>query len=205
MRYEIKKEFLAMVKKAYSEALFAGTSGNLSIYDREEDSILITPSSLPYETMTEEDLMLIDLEGRIKEGKHKPSSEWRMHAEIYREKPEVNAVVHTHSPFATSFGVIREEIPVILIEMVPFLGGNVRVAGFAVPGTNAVGKNCVEALKDRYVCTMANHGVVAVGKDPEQAYIRAVYAEDAAKIYTYAKINGQPVVLEQTYIDRMRG
>lgn len=205
MKYEVKKEFLAMVKKAYAEAMFAGTSGNLSIYDREEESMLITPSSLAYETMTEDDLMTISLDGEIKEGKHEPSSEWRMHAEIYKQKPEVGAVVHTHSPFATAFGVNRENVPVILVEMIPFLGGDVKVADFALPGTNEVGENCVKALEDRFVCTMANHGVLAVGKDLDQAYIRAVYVEDAAKICTYARMNGKPVVLDLEWIKAMRG
>lgn len=205
MKYEVKRELLAMVKKAYAEGMFAGTSGNLSIYDREEDSMLITPSSLPYETMTEDDLMTVSLDGVIKEGKHEPSSEWRMHAEIYKQKPEVKAVVHTHSPFATAFGVNRENVPVILVEMIPFLGGDVRVAEFARPGTNTVGENCVKALEGRYVCTMANHGVLAIGKDLEQAYLRAVYVEDAAKICSYARMNGKPVILDQSIIDMMRG
>lgn len=203
MNAKTRQELLAMSQKAYREALFAGTSGNLSIYDRKNGCMLITPSSIAYEEMTAEDLMIVTLDGEIKEGKHQPSSEWRMHAAIYKNKPEVNAVIHTHSPYATSFAVNQMAIPVILIEMVPFLGGDVQVAEFAVPGTAEVGINCIEKIQERYACLMANHGVLAVGKDLNQAYIRAVYVEDAAKIYSHALSNGKVKRIEQKYIDQM--
>lgn len=205
MNYEIKRNLLDVVKRAYSSSLFAGTSGNLSVYDKEKNRILITPGSFSYEAMTEEDLVTINLNGEVKEGKHKPSSEWRMHAEIYRQKPEVHAIIHTHSPFATAFAVNHTPIPVILIEMIPFLGGEVQVADFAIPGTIDVGRHCIKVLKERYACLMANHGVLAIGEDLEEAYLRAVYVEDSAKICTYARMNGEPVILEQKYIDAMKG
>ncbi|MEG1742169.1 MAG: class II aldolase/adducin family protein [Acetivibrio sp.] len=126
-----KKELIEMVHRSYGEGLFAGTSGNLSAYDRETETMLITPGSVSYETI---------------EGNHKPSSEWRMHAVIYKEKEEVCSVIHTHSPYATSFAVNGEKIPVILVEMVPFLGGDVFVADFALPGTEEVGKAAIDAL-----------------------------------------------------------
>lgn len=186
-----RQQLLEMSRKAYDEALFAGTSGNLSMYDREEGLMLITPSSVPYETMKTEDLVLMKLDGEVVEGENRPSSEWRMHAAVYRNKDEVSAVLHTHSPYATSFAVNKQEIPVILIEMVPFLGGSVPVAEFALPGTDAVGEAAVKALCERNACLMTNHGVLAVGATLEQAHIRAVYVEDAAKIYSLALSNGK--------------
>ncbi|MEG2350229.1 MAG: class II aldolase/adducin family protein, partial [Hungatella sp.] len=181
---ERRRELMEMTYRSYKEGLFAGTSGNLSIYDRETETMLITPSSVSYETMNEADMVLMKLDGEIIEGIHKPSSEWRMHAVAYREKEEVCAVIHTHSPYATSFAVNGEGIPVILVEMVPFLGGDVRVADFALPGTDAVGEAAMKALAERNACLMANHGVLAVGHTLEQAHIRAIYVEDAAKIYS---------------------
>lgn len=186
-----RAQLLQMSRQAYREALFAGTSGNLSIYDREEGLMLITPSSVAYETMEEDDLVLMKLDGEILEGTNRPSSEWRMHASVYRNKEEVSAILHTHSPYATSFAVNKQEIPVILIGMVPFLGGNVPVAEFALPGTEAVGDAAVKALHERNACLMTNHGVLAVGATLEQAHIRAVYVEDAAKIYSLALSNGE--------------
>lgn len=201
---EIKKELLAMTKRSYNEALFAGTSGNLSYFDHETDRMYITPGSTPYDTMQEEDIVCMTLDGDVLEGSRKPSSEWRMHAEIYRQKPEVSAVIHTHSPYATSFAVNNKKIPVILIEMVPFLGGDVEVADFAIPGTVEVGATAVKKLEERHACLMANHGVLAVGKDLEQAHIRAVYTEDAAKIYNLALSNGEVKVIDDEIVKYMK-
>lgn len=201
---ETKKVLLNMTHRSYEEALFAGTSGNLSIYDRQKGIMIITPSSIAYETMEEEDLMLMTLDGEIIEGKHKPSSEWRMHAAIYKEREDIGAVVHTHSPYATSFAVNREIIPVILIEMVPFLGGDVLVADFALPGTEDVGKEALKVLKGRNACLMANHGVLAVGGNLEEAHIRAIYVEDAAKIYSLAKSNGPVKEVPGEFVEIMK-
>lgn len=202
---ELKKAVLDMTLRCYNEKMFAGTSGNLSVYDAETGYMYITPSSYPYEKMTADDIMVIKLDGEIVDGAHKPSSEWRMHAAVYRDMPEVKALIHTHSPYATSFAVNRKHIPVILIEMVPFLGGDVPVADFAIPGTDEVGTNCVKALAERNACLMANHGVLAIGNDLEQAHIRAVYVEDAAKILAIAKANGDPIVeMDEKDIDYMR-
>ena len=201
---ETKKILLNMTRRSYEEALFAGTSGNLSVYDREKETMIITPSSIPYETMKEEDLVLMKLSGEIIEGRHRPSSEWRMHAAVYKEREEVGAVVHTHSPYATSFAVNREPIPIILIEMIPFLGGDMLVADFAMPGTEDVGREALKVLKGRNACLMSNHGVLAVGENLEQAHIRAIYAEDAAKIYSLAKSNGQVKEVPGGFVEIMK-
>ncbi len=201
---ETKKILLNMTRRSYEEALFAGTSGNLSVYDREKETMIITPSSIPYETMKEEDLVLMKLSGEIIEGRHRPSSEWRMHAAVYKEREDVGAVVHTHSPYATSFAVNREPIPIILIEMIPFLGGDMLVADFAMPGTEDVGREALKVLKGRNACLMSNHGVLAVGENLEQAHIRAIYAEDSAKIYSLAKSNGQVKEVPEEFVEIMK-
>ncbi len=190
-----KQAVLLTAKKAYDEKLMAGTSGNLSIFCREEGVMVITPSSYDYRIMEEKDIVVVDLEGRVVEGCHKPSSEWRMHGEIYKHLPHVGAVVHTHSPYATSFAVNHQTIPVILIEMIPFLKGSLEVSPYAEQGSAQVGLNAVPILKRKNACLMANHGVVAVGQTLDQAYINSVYAEDTAKIYHMALSCGQPVVI----------
>ncbi len=190
-----KQAVLLTAKKAYDEKLMAGTSGNLSIFCREEGVMVITPSSYDYRIMEEKDIVVVDLEGRVVEGCHKPSSEWRMHGEIYKHLPHVGAVLHTHSPYATSFAVNHQTIPVILIEMIPFLKGSLEVSPYAEQGSAQVGLNAVPILKRKNACLMANHGVVAVGQTLDQAYINSVYAEDTAKIYHMALSCGQPVVI----------
>lgn len=194
---QLKQEVLRTAKKAYDEKLMAGTSGNMSVYDDVNKWMVITPSSYDYSIMEEKDIVVIDLDGNVIEGIHRPSSEWKMHAEIYKGVPEVKAIVHTHSPYATSFAVNHMEIPVILIEMIPFIKGSIEVSPFAAQGSPEVGINAVPILKNKNACLMANHGVVAVGTDIDKAYINAVYVEDSAKIYHMALSVGKPVVLEQ--------
>ena len=193
---EQRNRIVEFSQRAFSQRLFAGTSGNLSVYLRDEDRLFITPSCIRYETMTAEDVMVIRLDGTVIEGKHRPSSEWRLHTAVYRAYPEIGAVVHTHSPFATAYAVNRMPIAAALTEMFPFLGGAVECAPYAAPGTPEVGEYAVPLLKGKGGCLIANHGVLAIGKDMEQAYIRAEYIEDAAKVYSIAKTIGTPVVLD---------
>lgn len=194
----MKKEIQEMALQAYQENLMAGTSGNVSMYDAEGGIMGITPTNSSYLTMRPEDVVLMHLDGTIVEGELKPSSEWRLHAGIYAEIPEAAAVIHTHSPHATSFAVNHETIPLVLVEMLPFLGGDIPLAEFGMPGTPEVGEHAVAAMKQpcRFACLLANHGVVAFGKNLAQAYIRAVYVEDAAKIYHMARQIGTPQILK---------
>lgn len=192
---QLKQAVLRIAKKAYEEKLMAGTSGNMSVFCREKGVVVITPSSYDYSLMEEQDIVVIDLNGNVVEGHRRPSSEWRMHAEIYRHLPHVGAVVHTHSPYATSFAVTHKEIPVILIEMIPFLKGKVEVSPYGEQGSAQVGLNAVPILKRKNACLMANHGVVAVGETLDEAYINSVYTEDTAKIYHMSLVSGNPVVI----------
>lgn len=191
-----KQAVLRIAKKAYDEKLMAGTSGNMSLFCREERLMVITPSSYDYSIMEEHDIVVTDLDGHVIEGQHRPSSEWKMHAEIYKHLPHVGAVVHTHSPYATSFAVTHQEIPVILIEMIPFLKGKLEISPYAEQGSAQVGLNAVPILERKNACLMANHGVVAVGGTLDEAYTNSVYTEDTAKIYHMALAGGQrPVVI----------
>lgn len=201
-REEMRAAVCAWAGRCYGERLFAGTSGNLSVFDGEV--LAITPTGAPYETMTPADIVLMTPAGAVL-GAGRPSSEWRLHAALYRARPEVRAVVHTHSPYATAFAVRRRPIPAVLIEMVPFLGGEVRVAPFALPGTEAVGAGAAAALAGRGACLLANHGAVAVGDTLETAHLRAVYLEDAAKICALAMANGPVVPLSAAELAAMGG
>jgi L-ribulose-5-phosphate 4-epimerase len=189
---ELKLQVQQTALKAHNEKLVAGTSGNVSAFHREQGLMVITPSGLDYLEMRPEDVVVMKLDGTVIDGILKPSSEWRLHAELYKNFEHANAVIHTHSPRATSFAVIHECIPLILIEMLWFLGGNIPLADFGMPGTWEVGSNAVKAMQNRFSCLLANHGVVTVGKDLKEAYIRAVYVEDAATVYHYARQIGKP-------------
>lgn len=184
---EMKERVLENTLMAYDEGLFAGTSGNLSLCDEAKEILAITPSSFRYEKMTLDDIMVIRMaDGSIVEGRHKPSSEWKMHTAIMKGRQDIFGVVHTHSPYATSFAVTCMPIPLILIEMLAYIGGDIPVSDFALPGSVELGVKVIESLARRNACLMRNHGAVAVGGTVEQAHLRAIYVEDAAKIYSLA-------------------
>ena len=193
---ELQQEIVDRSLQAFRAGLFSGTSGNMSCFLREESKMLITPTSVRYEELRPEQIVVMQLDGTVLSGPVAPSSEWRMHAAIYEAMPEVNSVFHTHSPHATAFAVNHQSIPAVLIEAHIFLGGDIRCAAYATPGTKEVGLNALPALEGRGGCTLANHGVLAVGTDPAQAFLRAEYIEDLAKIYTLARQIGTPVALE---------
>lgn len=192
-----KKLILDAAKKLYKQKLVAGTSGNISMRCQSHPNhIYITPSGLSYEEMLVEDIVEIDENGIPKKPDQIPSSEWQMHLALYQQYPQINAVVHTHAPFATAFAVNRQEIPLILIEMKPFLGGDLKVAPFAPAGSLELANGIVPYLEHRNACLLANHGTISCGKSMEEAYVASEYIEDAAKIYYYAKTCGTPVILE---------
>lgn len=200
---EVQKRIRDTALVCYHEGMFAGTSGNLSEYNREEGYMAITPGSVNYEIMKPEQVVIMTLDGEILSGE-RPSSEWRMHAEVYKAREDVTGIVHTHSPYATGFAVIGEEVPIILIEMVPFLGGPVSVAKFAVPGTSDVGIEAVKAMGKKKACLLENHGVLAVGRNLAAAHTSAVYAEDAAKIYYFARTLGTPHIIPDDAVLAMK-
>mgnify|MGYP000332034980 FL=1 len=193
----LRRQIVEKSLQAYRAGLFAGTSGNMSAYCRAENIMYITPTSVRYETMRPEDVVAMRLDGTILGGEKQPSSEWRMHAAVYRAFPDTGAVFHTHSPHATAFAVVHRPIPATLIEMHFFLGGDVPCAKYARPGTDAVGENAAAVLAGKGGCLLENHGVLAVGRDLDEAYLRAEYIEDAAKIYILANTLGTPVTVDK--------
>jgi L-fuculose-phosphate aldolase/L-ribulose-5-phosphate 4-epimerase len=200
----MKATVLDAARRSFEEKLFAGTSGNLSIYDPDSGTMAITPSGIDYPTMLEEDIALLRPDGTILEGRCAPSSEWRMHAAIYRNRADIRAVIHTHSPYATAFSVIRESIPAILEEMLLHIGGEIFVSEFAATGTEELGLEALKVLRRRRCCLLANHGVLAVGEDIRRAYGSAIYAEDAAKVCAIARGQGSIRILPQEAQDRIR-
>ncbi|WP_066501499.1 class II aldolase/adducin family protein [Abyssisolibacter fermentans] len=201
---KLKEELLQAAKDSYKLGLVAGTSGNVSVYDTEADVMIITPSSIPYDTMTTDDLVVLKLDGTIIEGYNQPSSEWKMHAKVFNERKDIKCVLHTHSPYATGFAVCQESIPVILIEMVPFIGGDVPVAKFGMPGSESIGIEALKVLKDRKACLLSNHGTLAIGETINKAMTSSIYLEDSAKIYHIAKNAGNVKILSEKEINAMK-
>jgi len=192
----LRNEMVRICREAYAERLFAGTSGNLSLRLKDTDEMLITPTGLRYDVMMGEDIVHMRLDGTVLEGVRLPSSEWQMHAVLYEMLDDVLSVFHTHSPYATSCAANRKDIPFFLIEMGPFLGGKIKCARFEKPGTRELGLAAVEMLsRGSNACLLASHGVVAIGRNLAESFIRAEYAEDAARIYSLALQTGEPVII----------
>jgi L-fuculose-phosphate aldolase len=160
--------------------LVSGSSGNASA--RDGDEVLITPAGLPYERMTEDDLVGIGMDGEAAEGQREPSSERRVHLAIYAARPDVGAVVHTHSVHATAWSFTAEPLDTGTEELEADAGGEVLTARFAPTGSDEIAAAAVEALADRRAVLLARHGVVAVGDTPAAALATCVALERQAEI-----------------------
>ena len=180
-------------KKMWETGLVVGSAGNVS-RRIDAERIAITPSAVPYETMTAEQIVIVNLtSGEAESGV--PSYELPMHLAVYRSHAEIHAIVHTHAPFVTTLSVLRKPLPPVIDEMVVYLGGTVAVADYAFTGTEMVGTNVVRALGDHTGVLLANHGNVCVGRDLAQAMHVAVVMESCAQVYVQALAIGEPVEL----------
>ena len=169
-----------------------GTSGNASV--RLGDGFLVTPSGLPINEMDASSLVEMNMLGEAK-SPGKPSSEWRFHRDIYLAKPEIGAVIHTHSMFATTLACLRKDIPPFHYMIAVVGGDTIRCADYALFGTQALSDKVIEALKDRHACTLANHGMIAIGKSLKQALNVALAVETLCEQYWRALQIGEPAIL----------
>ncbi len=190
-------------KKMLEDGLASGSGGNISVFLRDSDTVLITPSGLEYTEMTENDIVVLDGDGRLrKKDALKPSSELGFHLAIYRARKDVSAVVHTHSPFATTFACLRMELPAVHY-LVGFAGRSVPVTPYATFGSDELAVHVREHIRDRNAVLLANHGLVACGGDIHGAYTAALETEFTARIYHQALAVGKPFILDDEEMDRV--
>lgn len=179
------------------KGLVPGTWGNISARIPGTDTFLITPSGVPYTDLEPQDLVLVDLGGEVREGTLRPSSETPLHAAIYQKRPDVLGIVHTHSTYASVLAVNHLELPPVLDELAQLLGGTVRVAPYAPPGTGGLAAGAVAALERRSAAILANHGVVGVGRSPAEALLICQVVEKGAQVFLLAQLSGTPHVLSE--------
>jgi L-ribulose-5-phosphate 4-epimerase len=172
--------------------LVTWTGGNVSGRDPESGLVVIKPSGLRYEDLRPEHLVVVDLEGRIVEGTLKPSSDTASHLYVYRQRPDVRGVVHTHSPYATAFAALGRPIPVYLTAQADEFGGPIPCGPFALIGSEAIGRVIVESIGHSSAVLLKNHGVFTVGASAEAAVKAAVMVEDVARTVWLALQLGQP-------------
>lgn len=195
----IRESLLETTRKLAELGLNRGTSGNVSV--RDGDGFLITPSGMDIEAMTPHDMVAMDFDGKPQQhgqaSKLKPSSEWRFHRDILQARPEVSAVVHTHSMFATTLACLRRDIPPFHYMIAVAGGDSIRCAPYALFGSQALSDAALQALQGRRACLLANHGMIAVGENLKQALDVAVEVETLCEQYLRALQIAEPYLLSE--------
>lgn len=189
-------------KKLITAGLTTGTGGNISILNREKGLYAMSPSGMDYFETEPEDVVVMDLEGQVVEGKRKPSSEHALHRIFYTRRDDIDAVVHTHSTYCTVLATLREGLPASNY-LIAFAGSDVRCSAYASYGTPELAEVAFEAMQDRQAALMANHGMVAGARTIAGAFNIADQIEQCAKVYVLARAIGKPVLLDEEEMERM--
>ena len=202
---DLRQQLITAARGMEPARLNRGTSGNLSVRTVENGAagFLITPSGMPYATLNPEDIVFMHHDGRPA-GLREPSSEWRIHRDIYAARPEAQAILHAHSPFATSLACLRRGIPPFHYMIARFGGDTLRCADYATFGTQALSDAAIAALQDRSGCLLANHGMLVFGRDPAHALALAVELEELCEQYWRSSQLGAPVLLDSAEMARVQ-
>ena len=191
-----REQLLKTSQKLVDTGLNKGTSGNASI--RVGDGFLVTPSGMAVEEMSPDNMVYMQLDGSFEQSK-KPSSEWRFHRDILARRIDINAVIHTHSMFATTLACLHKEIPPFHYMIAVAGGDNIKCAPYALFGSQQLSDNALTALKDRKACLLANHGMIALGNDLEDALAVAVEVENLCEQYwRILQLDANPPLLSET-------
>lgn len=202
MLEELKERVCRMNLMLPKAGLVTWTSGNVSGRDPETGYVVIKPSGVLYDDMKPEDMVVLDLDGRIVEGRLKPSVDAATHLYVYRHRKDVNGVVHTHSQYATAFAALGRPIPVYLTAIADEFGCSIPVGPYAQIGGEEIGKGIVEYIGESPAILMKNHGVFTIGKSPEAAVKAAVMVEDVARTVHHALLLGQPAEIPPEEVKR---
>ncbi|WP_320006093.1 L-fuculose-phosphate aldolase [Maridesulfovibrio sp.] len=188
--------------KLLESGLTTGTGGNLSVLNREHGLLAISPSGLDYRLSKPEDIVVMDLDGNIKESARKPSSEYGFHTALYKTRTDVNAVVHTHSVYATTVACLNMELPAVHY-LVGFAGKKVPLAPYATFGSQELADNVTDTIGNYNAVLLANHGLITVGRQIGNAFDAAEELELVARIYIQALSVGKPVIVPDDEMDKV--
>ena len=191
---EERNEIVRFGKKLVSSKLTTGTGGNLSLFNRKEGLIAISPSGIDYLEMRPEDIVLLNIDGEIAEGSRRPSSELNFHTMLYQKRKDINAIIHTHSVYATTIACLNWEIPAVHY-LVGFSGNKVPVAPYATFGTKELAENISKTIGNYNAVLLANHGLITIGVDLSSTFYIAEEIELVAQIYYQSRCIGKPAIL----------
>ena len=203
MLERLKEEVYNLHLELPNNELVKWTGGNVSARDPETELVVIKPSGVRYEVLRPEDHVVVDLNGEVIEGSLKPSSDTASHLYIYRHREDVNGVVHTHSPHATAFAAVGKPIPCCLTAIADEFGGPIPCAGFALIGSEAIGRQVVEHIGSSKAVLLKQHGVFTIGETATAAVKAAVMVEDVAKAVWLALQIGEVVNIDQEAIEKL--
>ncbi|MGM8212410.1 L-fuculose-phosphate aldolase [Virgibacillus sp. W0430] len=195
-------DIITYCQKLLHSGLTKGTGGNISIYDREQGLMAISPSGIDYDDLVPEDIVVLDMDHNIVDGRRKPSSELQMHSIFYKKREDLNAIVHTHSTFAKTLSSLRWRLPAVSY-LVAYAGKDVRCAKYASFGTKELAENAFKGMEDRRAVFLANHGLLTGAQDIKNAFNIAEEIEFCAEVYYRAKSIGSPVILDNMEMARM--
>jgi len=198
---QIKQQIVDTARELLHTGLVEGTAGNLSAR-LPDGTVVMSPSSLEYDQMGVEDLVVVDLAGKVLEGSRAPTSEKALHLACLRQHDDIGAVIHSHALYATMFAVTRQPIPCVVEEVDVFVGGDVPVAEYRLTGSDELGEEVARWVGDRGAVLMANHGLLTVGKDLAQALKVARLVERTARIVWGARALGELVPLPKETLER---
>jgi L-fuculose-phosphate aldolase len=187
---DLKRRLLETARELLRRGLVEGTAGNLSAR-LPGGLVAMTPTSLDYDVMTVDDLVVVDMDGKVVSGARAPTTEKALHLACLRQHADIGAVIHCHALFATMFAVTRQPIPCVIEEFEVYVGGEVPVAEYRLTGSDALGEEVARHVGDRGAVLMANHGLLTVGKDPEQALKVASLVERTAQVIWGARALGE--------------
>jgi len=199
---QLREEICRLHAELPRNNLVTWTSGNISGRDPETGFVVIKPSGIRYEDLTPESMCVLNMDGKVIDGKYKPSSDTFAHVYVYRHRPDVNGIVHTHSTFATAWAAVGKPIPAVLTAICDEFGGQIPVGAYAKIGGDEIGQEIVRSIGSSSAILMKNHGVFTIGKTPESAVKAAVMVEDVARTVYYAFQLGQPDEIPPEEIDR---
>ncbi|PGA95786.1 L-fuculose-phosphate aldolase [Bacillus toyonensis] len=197
-----REEIVAYGRKMISSGLTKGTGGNISIFNREQGLVAISPSGLDYYETTPVDVVILNLDGEVVEGERKPSSELDMHLIYYRNREDINALVHTHSLYAKTIASLGWELPAVSY-LIAFAGPNVRCAPYETFGTKQLADAAFEGMIDRRAVLLANHGLMAGANNIKMAFTVAEEIEFCAQIYYQTKSVGEPKLLPEDEMENL--
>jgi L-ribulose-5-phosphate 4-epimerase len=199
---ELREEVWKCNLELPKNGLVKMTSGNVSARDPESGLVVIKPSGYSYEQMTPADMVVVDLDGNVVDGHLKPSVDTATHLYVYRHRPDVFGMAHTHSPYATTFAALGQPIPACLTATA-MLGGEIPLGGYVPIGGEAIGQEIIRKIGPSLAIIMQNHGVFTIGKSARVATKMAVEVEEIAKITHLALLRGKPVMLSQAQVAEM--